>query len=58
MFEKISRINQKKKKDLQSMDRQRSLNITFRKKQIEEIENENVRMYNRLLKQKAFISFK
>ena len=58
MFEKISRINQKKKKDLQSMDRQRSLNITFRKKQIEEIENENVRIYNRLLKQKAFISFK
>lgn len=40
------------------MDRQRSLNMTFRKKQIEEIENENVRIYNRLLQQKASISFK
>jgi predicted RNA-binding protein (virulence factor B family) len=40
------------------MDRARSLNITFRKKQIEAIENENAKIFGRILKQKPFMSFK
>ena len=40
------------------MERVRSLNITHRKKQIENIENQNVKMFGRILKQKPFMSFK
>ena len=40
------------------MDRTKSLNVTVRRKQIEEIENENVKMFGRILKQKPFMSFK
>ena len=40
------------------MERTKSLNVTVRKKQIEEIENENVKMFGRILNQKPFMSFK
>ena len=36
LFEKLNRINKKKRKS-ERMDRSRSLNVTVRKKQIEEI---------------------
>ena len=36
LFEKLNRINKKKRKS-EGMDRSRSLNVTVRKKQIEEI---------------------
>jgi hypothetical protein len=40
------------------MERMKSLNFTNRRKQNESIENENVRIYNRILRQRPFISFK
>ena len=58
LFEKISKICRQKKKEPKSLERMKSLNITFRKRQIEEIENENARIYGRLLHQKPSINFK
>ena len=40
------------------MQRMKSLNTTFRRRQVEEIEMENAKMYGRIIKQKPFISFK
>lgn len=57
LFEKITRISRKKRKE-ESMERVRSLNITSRRKQVESIENENAKMFGRILRQKPFMSFK
>ena len=40
------------------MERTGSLYVTVRRRKIEEIENENVKMFGRILKQKPFMSFK
>jgi hypothetical protein len=48
----------KKKHSSFSQNHIGTLNTTYRKQQIEEIERENVKMFGRIQKQKASISFR
>lgn len=59
LFEKISQRKRKKSPQVwASHNQMRSLNTTFRKQQIENIERENVKMFSRIQRQKASISFR